>query len=525
MAQDAKNGPNNARMKIFSVPLLTLKRIKCHLNANRLTLNKTYMKRFLAACVLLAGMLIGHAQTTETPKLKFHNGRFRVVQFTDFHWEYNTPAAKLNKQMVLDVVQRERPDLCMLTGDVVTARPAREGWLEVRALFEEAGVPFAFVSGNHDPEFMPLDSIFSILSASKLFVGKPGPSELHGTGNYALPIFNAGGVKPQAVIYCFDSGMYTDNQADSYYDWLHLDQINWYTEQSNKFRSGNANRPLPALAYFHICVPEYRALLGTPALKGHSGEDCCPADLNSGFFTAAYAQNDIMGMFVGHDHSNDFIGLYKGIALGYGRQSGVMGRDKNTPLGARVVELKEGKKQFDTWISDINGPGLAFHYPLGTTSDDEQHMTFLPAQKAKAGKHGVRYTYYEGKFKHTDHIMASGEKKAEGTLDNISIAPSLGKDHFGYIFQTLFMAPERGIYKFTVQSDDGALLLIDGVKVADNDGSHSLKAAAGYVAIEKGLHRMELRYFDDYMGETLSVKVASLEIDEQPLPANLLYQP
>ena len=29
-----------------------------------------------------------------------------------------------------------------------------------------------------------------------------------------------------------------------------------------------------------------------------------------------------MGVFVGHDHDNDFIGIDKGIALGYGRVTG-----------------------------------------------------------------------------------------------------------------------------------------------------------------------------------------------------------
>ena len=47
-------------------------------------------------------------------------------------------------------------------------------------------------------------------------------------------------------------------------------------------------------------------------------------------------------------------------------------------------------------------------------------MEFLPAKTVKPKKHGVAYTYYEGKFKHTDQIV-SGTKVKEGTMKNISI--------------------------------------------------------------------------------------------------------
>ncbi len=36
---------------------------------------------------------------------------------------------------------------------------------------------------------------------------------------------------------------------------------------------------------------------------------------------------DIKAIFVGHDHSNDFGGFYKGIELAFGRKSGYGGYD------------------------------------------------------------------------------------------------------------------------------------------------------------------------------------------------------
>ena len=49
-----------------------------------------------------------------------------------------------------------------------------------------------------------------------------------------------------------------------------------------------------------------------------------------------------MGVFVGHDHDNNYVGLHKNIALGFGQ---VTGADAYGELerGGRVIELYENK--------------------------------------------------------------------------------------------------------------------------------------------------------------------------------------
>jgi hypothetical protein len=61
---------------------------------------------------------------------------------------------------------------------------------------------------------------------------------------------------------------------------------------------------------------------------------------------------DVMGVFVGHDHDNDFVADWKGIALGYGRFSGGNTEYNNLPEGngARVIVLKENTRDFTSWI-------------------------------------------------------------------------------------------------------------------------------------------------------------------------------
>ena len=61
--------------------------------------------------------------------------------------------------------------------------------------------------------------------------------------------------------------------------------------------------------------------------------------------------------------------------------------------------------------------------------------------------------------------------------------------------QGVFEATGTQDYLFTLNSDDGSALLIDGFTVIDNDGEHSAKAISGSIALEAGQHTIELQYF------------------------------
>ena len=77
---------------------------------------------------------------------------------------------------------------------------------------------------------------------------------------------------------------------------------------------------------------------------------------------------------------NDFIGIDKGIALGYGRVTGADAYGELT-RGARIIELYEDQFKFDTWISTPSGREAAYYYPSGLNSDEEQSMAYLPARE------------------------------------------------------------------------------------------------------------------------------------------------
>ena len=116
---------------------------------------------------------------------------------------------------------------------------------------------------------------------------------------------------------------------------------------------------------------------------------------------------------------------------------------------------------------------------------------------------GCRYTYHRGIFSETADVLAS-PAVSRGVMERPAIEEAPDEDHFGYIFTGYIDVPEKGIYDFSLTSDDGAVLDIDGRRVVDNDGSHSAISTFGRIPLEKGLHSYRLIYLEDYEGEHLS---------------------
>lgn len=478
--------------------------------------NRKFILTALFACLILLG---AYAQKS----IAFKEGKLKIVQLTDIHWDPQSKNCAQTAQTIEAVLALEKPDIAMLTGDVVTEKPGPEGWKAIIALLEKAQVPFTVMMGNHDAEVMPKQEIYDLLAQSPYFIGEKGPETIHGCGNYVVPVYGADHKTTKALLYCIDSNDYPESKDYGTYDWIHFDQVAWYRQTSARFTKENGGNPLPALAFFHIALPEYDAIPNNGTMLGEKNEGSGASKINSGLFASFIEMGDVMGAFVGHDHDNDFIGTHYQIALAYGR---VTGTDAYGDLerGMRVIELKENERSFDTWVRTPSKKGDIFYYPSGLTSLDEEQMSYLPATTTKAGKPGVAYTYYEGKFKSTADVLKAKPVK-EGTFRNFSIKEAAADDHFGYQFHSLINIPEKGVYKFHIYSDDGARLFIDGQEVIDNDGSHSAGEATGKVALEKGFHEIRVIYFEDYMGQALEIGITGKNLPKQVLPDGMLFLP
>ena len=296
------------------------------------------------------------------PELRFSpDGRFRIVQFTDTHFrEDGGDAAKEAALLsaLVGILDVEQPGLVVFTGDVVTGRPAYEALDALLAPVIERGIPWAVVLGNHDDEYSDRTrkELIAYLAGKPFSLTQPGPEELGAAGNYVVPVASTRASDPAAILYFLDSGAYTaDRNRLGFYAWVPPSRIEWYRRESRRLTSSHGGIPFPALAFFHIPLPEYREAGESPARVGQKWEGVCAPELNSGLFTAFIEAGDVMGTFVGHDHDNDFVAPVRGIGLAYGRKTGTFSYLKHLQSGARVIELQEGQRSFTTWVRTAEG--------------------------------------------------------------------------------------------------------------------------------------------------------------------------
>lgn len=311
------------------------------------------MKRIL---FLFLGFIVA-ASTVSTKAqqhtLKFNkNGKFKIVQFTDLHYIHGNPKSIVAADRVKEVLDAEKPDLVLYTGDIIYGQPAEEGFRYIIGLASERKIPFAVTFGNHDNEHkLTKEQLFDILKTMPYNV--TGTVEgLSGVSNFTLPVKSADGKKNAAVIYGIDSHAYSQLEGIKGYDYIKFDQVQWYRNMSDQYTKENGGTPLPSLAYFHIPLPEYNIAASdeNTTMVGYRKERACSPVLNSGMFASMREKGDIMATFVGHDHDDDYLAYWQGILLGYGRFTGGDTEYNNLPNGARVVEMTEGERSFKTWI-------------------------------------------------------------------------------------------------------------------------------------------------------------------------------
>ncbi len=136
---------------------------------------------------------------------------------------------------------------------------------------------------------------------------------------------------------------------------------------------------------------------------------------------------------------------------------------------------------------------------------------------------GINYSYYEGQFLKLPDFK-SIKPKNSGKVFTFSIDKVKKRaDHYAILFQSEIKIPESGKYTFYLKSDDGSKLIIDGKEVINNDGSHSSTLKKGKINLSKGMHSIEVQYFEDYGDEALQIDFEGPGIERMKIPASLLY--
>jgi len=272
---------------------------------------------------------------------------FRILQLTDIHiggGAFSIGKDRKAFDAVATLVGRVKPDLVVVTGDIVYPVPFQSGTLDNRretelfvSLMDTLGVYYAVTFGNHDTESYSLytrDDLYNIYRSSKycLIDRAKNVDDI----NYAINVKNSQGIITQ-TLYMLDTHSYVTGFLDEY-DGLHQNQIDWYKSEVNRMNNLNKavdeNAPaVKSLAFFHIPLREYETAWEEYRANGYNNtenvtfhygfakeknEEVCCSVPEDNFFETALELGSTQGMFCGHDHINVWSVDYKGIRLSYG---------------------------------------------------------------------------------------------------------------------------------------------------------------------------------------------------------------
>jgi len=158
---------------------------------------------------------------------------------------------------------------------------------------------------------------------------------------------------------------------------------------------------------------------------------------------------------------------------------------------------------------------------LGPTMRARYARTTLqpaPAASAGARQPGLQRDYFEAPVQKTDDLPGMRPTRSD-TTDVIDLPEFSRQERFGLRYRGVVRVPADGVYRFSLASDDGARLLLDGTLLIDRDGPQSPGTTHGSRALARGAHAFELRYFQGGGDRVLDLQVSVDGGAPMPVPA------
>ncbi len=387
-----KKGNGKKSLKILGIVFLVIVVLVCiNMLANTITNKNSTEFATSFEAVKVENQLIPEKDTDGN--WTFTTDRdLKVLHLTDIHIGGGWLCAKQDKMAlnaVASMISAEKPDLVIVTGDLVYPVPFESASLNnlpphkvFASLMETLGVYWTVTFGNHDTEFYSFysrEEISEYYSTAdfKYCLYQPGDENIDGCGNAVINVKNSDGIITQSL-FTIDSNAYVGTGLTDIlkmdYDNIHENQVEWYkttVEKNNQYNNSlienmeNKNEllekygKLNTLLFFHIPIAEYRdawieysqnnykdtenakLIYGTASeLDRVIYNSNIPDDL----FETMQELGGKHGTFCGHDHVNNFSIDYKGIRLTYGMSIDYIAYSKIHTLGSQrgctVVTVK-----------------------------------------------------------------------------------------------------------------------------------------------------------------------------------------
>lgn len=289
----------------------------------------------------------------------------RILQITDTHFGRPTDADRTKDQrtrtLIQQLVEQHQPHLVFHTGDFINNDVPQATYGEI-GFMNDLPCPWALSFGNHDhprtsPSGISLDEF-----ASRLENCATGYANTSGGKEFAFRIDLHGKDKqPALTIFSFNCGSDKPN--------MHVSpgQTEWFARQIEA--DLKAGRTHPAVVMMHIPVKDFHDVFEAKAAVGRRGETVCFESDTGDVFARFRESKRIRGIFVGHDHVNDYVGQRDGVSVVYGRVTGWAGYG-DWQRGGRLLDVSSSDRSLTTRVV----------LPADANERDEWSATLRPSR-------------------------------------------------------------------------------------------------------------------------------------------------
>ena len=283
---------------------------------------------------------------------KNSDGDFKVLMFTDMHLKGDKELDNMTVTYLVKNITEQKPDLVILGGDNVTYGFNKKRNVQLAELFENLGVYWASVLGNHEGDgFMSYDraNVIKLFSTYDHCLVKEGKEGVDGNGNCAINVLNSDGTLKE-VFFLMDSGDYMTDESkleygvtdeDEVYDGVKNSQVEWYKEKHDALEAEYGKFKSVTVVHIPIYQAEKEYAEGE-FLYGDKREGVCESGFDAGFFDAMKEKGSAQAVYFGHDHVNNFGVMCDGILLSYMQPSGYSAYNMQSKFEAPENEWIQG---------------------------------------------------------------------------------------------------------------------------------------------------------------------------------------
>lgn len=146
----------------------------------------------------------------------------------------------------------------------------------------------------------------------------------------------------------------------------------------------------------------------------------------------------------------------------------------------------------------------------------------MPAVEMDPAKIGLYIERHPGDWQRIPDDLDARPPDGARSYGAVALPPGVG-ERVLLRYRGWLRVPADDVYRFVLTSDDGSRLWLDGRLVVDNDGLHGPVERRGEIALARGMHAIEVVWFNRTGGAELGLSWARPGEPFSPLPDEALW--